>query len=654
MKRFLTVATGIGLIAAALLNANFGSSEKSFSAEANNQIAQVKVSTHTVTEQSVKIVTGFHTVVSGETLSAISQSELGNEELFSVIFDQNQQSLDATAISHGFVSSEGGHWIFPGEVLSISLPEIITTSQTVTDQATITDSEAIATATSSPTQTLTSTTTPPTSPATPTATEAAEMTSTATETETPVVTLTVTPINTSTRVPTSTASATATSTETLSVATETETSTATATATVTSVPFVFSPSLPLDAQPGITFYISTSFGEMSYGRPHRGVDIAARERVGGFAIKAVAEGIVTQSGWNGTYGYSVTIAHPDGKTSLYGHMRKTPSVAVRDTVVKGQLLGYMDTTGFSDGNHLHLEMTDKGKLVNPKRYLDLSEQNLNFIPPPPTPIAVPEKVQLLRVDFFDPLLPSRFLDLVRWQFAVARNQEFEHNKQIWIWNSEVARQKQINDLLATSFVLTPMQTKPQVDDSAVLTFISQLKYYTVKRGDSLSLIGSEVGVDPNVIAWLNKIDLNGILAVDQKLALPPQSHDPVVSAKRYTAVLSDPLGLGYQVGPDNYVPFLREMASLYGANFDQLFTVINDCENGHWNANDYHMDSGSYTGGIGQFKEPTYRNNATAMGLGEAEIVDWLNPYNQLRVMAWMFANGSAGNWSCYRAIYGR
>lgn len=88
---------------------------------------------------------------------------------------------------------------------------------------------------------------------------------------------------------------------------------------------------------------------------HNGIDIAAPANT---PIKAAADGtaIVVKNG-DGLGNY-VAIRHTDGKASVYGHMIKWPSVKQGATVKKGQIIGYVGSTGLSTGNHLHFTLID--------------------------------------------------------------------------------------------------------------------------------------------------------------------------------------------------------------------------------------------------------------------------------------------------------
>lgn len=103
------------------------------------------------------------------------------------------------------------------------------------------------------------------------------------------------------------------------------------------------------------------------GWRHSGLDIACNRNS---PIYAAEDGAVEKAGWSSAgYGYHVIIRHNDGKKTLYGHMLKNLEVRVGQTIAKGQLLGYMGSTGHSSGNHLHFEVIVNGSRYNPFNYL---------------------------------------------------------------------------------------------------------------------------------------------------------------------------------------------------------------------------------------------------------------------------------------------
>jgi len=108
-------------------------------------------------------------------------------------------------------------------------------------------------------------------------------------------------------------------------------------------------------------------GTTSY---HSGIDIAAPA---GTPILAMADGVVTVANstdsWGGGWGYYVKIKHNDTYSTLYAH---ASSIAVTNgqEVKKGQVIGFVGTTGRSTGNHLHFEVYKDGSRVNPLGFFE--------------------------------------------------------------------------------------------------------------------------------------------------------------------------------------------------------------------------------------------------------------------------------------------
>ena len=98
---------------------------------------------------------------------------------------------------------------------------------------------------------------------------------------------------------------------------------------------------------------------------HKGIDISAPR---GTPIYAPARGLITFSGRDGSYGLSVHLKHNSSLTTRYAHMYR---VAVKNgkEVTRGELIGYVGSTGRSTGPHLHYEVRLNGVPVNPKRYI---------------------------------------------------------------------------------------------------------------------------------------------------------------------------------------------------------------------------------------------------------------------------------------------
>lgn len=111
-------------------------------------------------------------------------------------------------------------------------------------------------------------------------------------------------------------------------------------------------------------YRRNPFGGRSY-EFHSGLDIDGNR---GDMVVAPANGIVTNADWQGGYGNMIEIDHGNGLTTRYGHLSKV-GVQVGDTVLRGQLIGLVGSTGRSTGPHLHYELRLNDKPINPRRFL---------------------------------------------------------------------------------------------------------------------------------------------------------------------------------------------------------------------------------------------------------------------------------------------
>ena len=118
----------------------------------------------------------------------------------------------------------------------------------------------------------------------------------------------------------------------------------------------------LPAAGRITSYFGTRIHPiLRFARFHAGVDIGAGW---GAPIVAAGDGQIVGAGWAGGYGRQVRIAHGGGTVSTYSHMSDyavQPGAYVR----RGQVIGYVGSSGFSTGPHLHFEVRQGGVAVNP-------------------------------------------------------------------------------------------------------------------------------------------------------------------------------------------------------------------------------------------------------------------------------------------------
>ena len=115
---------------------------------------------------------------------------------------------------------------------------------------------------------------------------------------------------------------------------------------------------------------------------HRAIDYAAPS---GTPIRSVGDGTVTFAGWNGPYGYMVSVRHNGTYSTNYAHMSKM-AVKKGAKVKQGDVIGYVGSTGFSTGPHLHYEMVRNGIKINP----------LNEVLPPGQAISAEHKERFLQ------------------------------------------------------------------------------------------------------------------------------------------------------------------------------------------------------------------------------------------------------------------
>src|SRR3954454_14299889 len=110
--------------------------------------------------------------------------------------------------------------------------------------------------------------------------------------------------------------------------------------------------------------ITSPFG-MRWGTLHPGIDLGAPY---GSAIQAAASGTVVWCGWMSGYGNLVMIDHGGGIATAYGHQSRI-AVGCNQQVSQGQVIGYVGSTGYSTGPHLHFEVRLNGTPVDPLGYL---------------------------------------------------------------------------------------------------------------------------------------------------------------------------------------------------------------------------------------------------------------------------------------------
>lgn len=107
-------------------------------------------------------------------------------------------------------------------------------------------------------------------------------------------------------------------------------------------------------------------------KAHHGTDFGAKR---GTPILAAADGKVIYSGWKGGYGKVIKLQHKDGYVTLYAHQSRL-RVKKGKHVKKGQIIGYIGSTGRSTGPHLHFGLYKNGRAINPMRMVKFSSEGL--------------------------------------------------------------------------------------------------------------------------------------------------------------------------------------------------------------------------------------------------------------------------------------
>lgn len=115
------------------------------------------------------------------------------------------------------------------------------------------------------------------------------------------------------------------------------------------------------------YHISSRFGYRIHPighvrKFHYGIDLGCAK---GTPIYAAFDGKVLHSAYSKSYGNFVILLHPGNRKTVYAHMSKR-LVKKGENVKKGQIIGKVGSTGYSTGAHLHFELIEKGKKVNPE------------------------------------------------------------------------------------------------------------------------------------------------------------------------------------------------------------------------------------------------------------------------------------------------
>jgi murein DD-endopeptidase MepM/ murein hydrolase activator NlpD len=137
-------------------------------------------------------------------------------------------------------------------------------------------------------------------------------------------------------------------------------------------------SLP-SRQPLLGATMTSGFGMRRHpvlggARQHSGIDLAAPT---GTPVYATADGMISRADWFAAYGLTIDIDHSADTKTRYAHLSRL-AVAAGEPVKKGDLIGYVGSTGRSTGPHLHYEVRIGGVAVNPIPYMVESEAELAY------------------------------------------------------------------------------------------------------------------------------------------------------------------------------------------------------------------------------------------------------------------------------------
>lgn len=132
-------------------------------------------------------------------------------------------------------------------------------------------------------------------------------------------------------------------------------------------------SLPMSIpsrMPVANFRMTSDFGMrwhpiLGGRRPHKGIDLADPT---GTPVFATADGIIGRADWFSGYGLYIAIEHGGNLETRYGHLSRL-NVAAGQSVHKGDLIGFVGSTGRATGPHLHYEVRVDGVAVNPLPYM---------------------------------------------------------------------------------------------------------------------------------------------------------------------------------------------------------------------------------------------------------------------------------------------
>lgn len=131
-----------------------------------------------------------------------------------------------------------------------------------------------------------------------------------------------------------------------------------------------------------------------HGRLHEGVDISAPS---GLPVLAVADGVITRAGNSPTYGRFVEVRHAEGLVSFYAHLGRIDRSARPGVAVKsGATLARIGSSGTSTGPHLHFEIRQDDRPLNPTAFIGRQFATADDLPVE-TAALYPRRVRIAQV-----------------------------------------------------------------------------------------------------------------------------------------------------------------------------------------------------------------------------------------------------------------
>lgn len=127
-----------------------------------------------------------------------------------------------------------------------------------------------------------------------------------------------------------------------------------------------------------TLYAPFGYSEIYGTEKHYGADLnKSPKQCCGIKIYSVSSGVVTYKGKD-SYGANLLKVKTGDVTVLYAHMSQPSPYVAGEVINKGDFVGYVGTTGYSTGCHLHLEMRWNNMLINPEVFIDLKNGRSYF------------------------------------------------------------------------------------------------------------------------------------------------------------------------------------------------------------------------------------------------------------------------------------